>query len=117
MDNRDIVKSFYGCISGGDAAGLEKLVDENFELIVPNAGGVLTGRYIGKARFMADIIGTVFGCVNPEDIVFAKMSKSCVRKATRWLPLLRMKALRRVAKVTIKFMRILQQSGMEKLPS
>ena len=43
MDNRDIVKSFYGCISGGDAAGLEMLVDENFELIVPNAGGVLTG--------------------------------------------------------------------------
>ena len=72
MDNRDIVKSFYGCISGGDAAGLEMLVDENFELIVPNAGGVLTGRYIGKARFMADIIGTVFGCVNPEDIVFCK---------------------------------------------
>ena len=72
MENRDILKSFYACISGGDAAGLEKLVDENFELIVPNAGGVLSGRYIGKARFMADIIGTVFGCVNPEDIVFCK---------------------------------------------
>ena len=43
-----IIEIFYGCISGGDAAGLEMLVDENFELIVPNAGGALTGRYIGK---------------------------------------------------------------------
>ena len=67
-----IVTSFYSCLSVGDAVGLEKLVDENFELIVPNAGGVLSGRYIGKARFMADIFGTVFGCVNPEDIVFCK---------------------------------------------
>ncbi|EJW21212.1 hypothetical protein IMCC14465_10080 [alpha proteobacterium IMCC14465] len=72
MDNRDIVKSFYGSISGGDAETLEKLLDENFELIVPTAGGVLSGRYIGKARFLADIIGTVFGCVTPEDIVFCK---------------------------------------------
>ena len=72
MDNRDIVKSFYGSISGGDAETLEKLLDENFELIVPTAGGVLSGRYIGKARFLADIIGTVFGCVTPEDIIFCK---------------------------------------------
>ena len=50
MDNRDIVKSFYGCISGGDAAGLEMLVDEHFELIVPNAGGGFDGSIYRQSK-------------------------------------------------------------------
>lgn len=72
MENREVVETFYACVSGGDAAGLENLLADDFELVVPTGGGNLSGRYVGKQRFMADVIMNVFGCVNPEDIVFCK---------------------------------------------
>ena len=75
----------------------------------------LTGRYIGKARFMADIIGTVFGCVNPEDIVFAKC-RNHVPEGDKVVAIAQNEGIASRQKLQSS-LRILQQSGMEKLPN
>lgn len=70
--NKKITEDFYRGISEANIEILESLLDDKFELIVPMSGGVLSGFYKSKKRFMEDILPLVFSCVNPDEIIFCK---------------------------------------------
>ena len=65
-----IVNQFYEAVKRADVAGLDALIAEQFRLICPTQRHVLSGVYKGKHRFFEEVLPTVFGCVNPEEITF-----------------------------------------------
>ena len=66
----DIVDQFYDAIRTGDTALLDRVIAEDFCLICPTQDHVLSGIYEGKQRFFEEVTPLVFGCVNPEEIIF-----------------------------------------------
>ncbi len=70
VTEKQIVTAFYLAVKEGDGVALEALLSETFELIVPAAGGVLAGRYVGKDNFLGVVLPGVFTCVDPQAITF-----------------------------------------------
>ena len=67
---KSVVDSFYSAINTGNNDLLGSLVHENFTLVCPTRDHVLSGVYQTKARFFDDVLPCVFGCVNPDNILF-----------------------------------------------
>ena len=67
---RSVVDSFYSAINTGNNDLLWSLIHEKFSLVCPTREHVLSGVYQTKARFFDDVLPCVFGCVNPDNILF-----------------------------------------------
>ena len=67
---KQIVDGFYSAIKSGDNDRLWALVHDDFSLLCPTRDHILSGVYQGKSRFFAEVLPLVFGCVDPEEIVF-----------------------------------------------
>lgn len=83
MDKKKIVSAFYQAVKEGDAVGLQAVLADEFELIVPTADGVLAGRYVGKDNFLGHIIPGVFNCVDPQEITFCDSYEIICAEANR----------------------------------
>ncbi len=80
--NRETVDIFYQSIASANSDALAEILDPNLELVIPISDGVLSGHYKGKARFMTEILPTVFSCVNQDEITFCKNYKIIVEGDT-----------------------------------
>jgi ketosteroid isomerase-like protein len=67
---KQIVDSFYNAIKSGDNEILWSLIHDDFTLLCPTRDHILSGMYQGKSRFFEEVLPQVFGCVEPEQIVF-----------------------------------------------
>jgi ketosteroid isomerase-like protein len=67
---KQIVDSFYNAIKSGDNEMLWSLIHDDFTLLCPTRNHILSGMYQGKSRFFEEVLPQVFGCVDPEQIVF-----------------------------------------------
>ena len=67
---KQIVDGFYSAIKSGDNERLWALIHDDFTLVCPTRDHILSGVYQGKSRFFEEVLPRVFGCVDPEQIVF-----------------------------------------------
>ncbi len=67
---KQIVDGFYSAIKSGDNERLWALIHDDFTLVCPTRDHILSGVYQGKSRFFEEVLPRVFGCVDPEQMVF-----------------------------------------------
>lgn len=80
---KQIVDSFYSAIKSGDNERLWALIHDDFTLVCPTHDHILSGVYQGKSRFFEEVLPCVFGCVDPEEIVFCNEHRIlCADEAT-----------------------------------
>jgi len=67
---KQIIDNFYTAIKSGNNEQLWSLVHDDFTLVCPTRDHTLSGVYKGKSRFFEEVLPCVFGCVDPDKIVF-----------------------------------------------
>ena len=70
-----LTNKFYKSISTANPKLLGDILHQDLELIIPLSGGVLSGHYLGKDKFLNEVLPLVFSCVNQHEIIFCENYK------------------------------------------